>query len=133
MRQILLDTHIWLRLQTDLGQFSERVLNELRDRRNGVFLSAASSWEISIKYGLDKLPLPEIPERYVPDRLARSGVVGLAVDHSHALRVAGLPDHHRDPFDRLLIAQAQVEGLELMTVDATMSLYDVPVSRPDDQ
>ena len=131
MRRILLDTHVWLWLQSDTKRFSDFVLDQLRDRSNEILLSAASSWEISIKYGLGKLPLPDRPETYVPDRMARSGVEGIAVSHAHSLRVAELPDHHRDPFDRLLISQAQVENLELMTVDRRLDLYEVRTCRPD--
>ena len=132
MRRILLDTHVWLWLQSEPGRFSDGVLDQLRDRSNEVVLSAASSWEISIKYGLGELPLPDRPEKYVPDRMARSGVEGMAVNHAHTLRVAVLPGHHRDPFDRLLISQAQLEGLELTTVDSQLGLY-VTVCRPDEE
>ncbi len=67
---------------------------------------ATSAWEIAIKHGLGKLRLPDAPERAVPELMARTGVVALPVLHRHALRVATLPPKHRDPFDRLLVAQA---------------------------
>jgi PIN domain nuclease of toxin-antitoxin system len=96
---------------------------ELADRSNELYLSAASCWEIAIKYRLGRLPLPAPPEEFVPRRIVRDGVLSLPVEHHHALRVATLPDHHRDPFDRLLIAQALVENLELYTADEQLLQY----------
>jgi PIN domain nuclease of toxin-antitoxin system len=90
-----------------------------------VYLSAASSWEIAIKVGLGKLKLPQPPARYVPSRLAEQGMTALPVEHAHALRVADLPPLHPDPFDRLLVAQAQIERMTLMTADSLILAYDV--------
>ena len=92
-----------------------------------LLLSAASSWEIAIKYAIGRLPLPEAPEIYVPSRMRASGVESLQISHSHALRVASLPRHHDDPFDRLLVAQAQLEALTIITADPALDRYDVPV------
>jgi PIN domain nuclease of toxin-antitoxin system len=92
-------------------------------------LSAASGWEIAIKYRLGKLALPEPPRSYVPDRMRRSGTTSLAVEHDHVLRVAELPDHHRDPFDRLLVAQAQALDIPIVTADQQISAYDVETMR----
>jgi PIN domain nuclease of toxin-antitoxin system len=75
--------------------------------------------------GLGKLKLPEPPAKYVPARLVEQGMNALAVEHAHALRVAELPAHHADPFDRLLVAQAQVERMTLMTADPNILVYDV--------
>ncbi|HSH61464.1 MAG TPA: type II toxin-antitoxin system VapC family toxin [Acidimicrobiales bacterium] len=105
-----------------LGDHARRLIE---DPTNPVLLSAASSWEIAVKFALGKLFLPESPETYVPDRMRTSGVTALAVQHSHALRVADLEHHHRDPFDRLLVAQAQIEDLVLMTADPVFGAYDV--------
>ncbi len=88
---------------------------------------ATSAWEIAIKHGLGKLRLPDAPERAVPELMARTGVVALPVLHRHALRVATLPPKHRDPFDRLLVAQAQVEDLSILTSDRSFRRYDVRV------
>lgn len=90
-----------------------------------LYLSAASSWEIAIKYSVGKLRLPEPPGRYVPSRLEALRVVPLPIEHSHALHVATLPKHHRDPFDRVLIAQAQMENLQILTADPLFRAYDV--------
>lgn len=97
------------------------------DGANDVYLSAASSWEIAIKTSLGKLKLPEPPERYVPRRLAAQGMRGLPIEHVHALRVASLPPLHQDPFGRMLVAQAQVEAMSLLTVDENIAAYDVEV------
>jgi PIN domain nuclease of toxin-antitoxin system len=123
--RLLLDTQVWLWVQASPGRISPGVLELLRERENTLLLSAASAWEIAIKYALGRLPLPEPPAVYVPDRMRRSGVTGLPVGHSHALQVAALPPHHRDPFDRILVAQAQLEGLVLVTADRSFAPYDV--------
>lgn len=123
--RLLLDTQSWLWMQANPERFRPDVRDELVDERNELVLSAASSWEIAIKYGLGKLPLPEAPRDYVPARMRDGGVEPLPVSHAHALQVAALPLHHRDPFDRLLIAQSQLEGLPLLTSDAIFECYDV--------
>jgi PIN domain nuclease of toxin-antitoxin system len=99
----------------------------IEESENDLFLSAASSWEIAIKHALGRLRLPASPSEYVPDRLAPGGVSPLQIDHTHVLRVATLPMHHRDPFDRLLIAQAQLERMEILTADRQFEPYDVMV------
>jgi PIN domain nuclease of toxin-antitoxin system len=123
----LLDTHVWLWLLAEPERIHPDLLAVLRHGRYRLLLSAASSWEIAIKWALGRLPLPEPPATYVPSRMTRSNVAGLAVSHAHALQVATLPAHHRDPFDRLLIAQAQVEGARIITVDPIFESYDVDV------
>jgi PIN domain nuclease of toxin-antitoxin system len=110
------------RLSSDARALVETTEHEL-------FLSAASAWEIAIKHALGKLRLPEPPARYVPRRLGTLGTSPLAIEHAHALRVATLPLHHRDPFDRLLVAQAQVEDVPILTADSAFDAYDVSVIR----
>lgn len=97
----------------------------LEDTLNMLYLSAASSWEIAIKYRLGKLPLPEPPARFIPNRLLRDRIEFLPIQLHHTTRVAELPDHHLDPFDRLLVAQAQTERLILVTADKKMVPYEV--------
>jgi PIN domain nuclease of toxin-antitoxin system len=123
--RVLLDTHCWLWLQVAPERFRPQSLAIVEDSANELLLSVASSWEIAIKYALGKLPLPEPPTAYVPSRMASSGVTGLPIEHIHALRVCDLPSIHRDPFDRLLIAQAQVENLVILTADPKIVAYDV--------
>lgn len=105
------------------------MLEQLADPSSERYLSSASAWEIAIKYALGKLPLPEDPVVYVPDRMRVSGFRELVIANADALAVARLPPHHRDPFDRLLVAQAQRHGLTLVTADATIERYDVPLMR----
>lgn len=116
-------------MQIDPARLGD-VRTSIESLDNELLLSAASSWEIAIKSALGKLNLPEPPEVYVPSRMKRSGVDALPIQHSHALRVASLPAHHRDPFDRLLVAQAALEGLSLVSADPVFDLYDVNLIRP---
>ena len=122
--KILLDTHCWLWMQVSPAKLSDEARALVEDPDNELFLSAASSWEISIKHALGRLPLPQPPAEYVPRALQRQGVAGLPIEHRHALQVSNLPRHHGDPFDRLLIAQAQLENLTLMTADRQMEAYE---------
>lgn len=125
--RILLDTHCWLWMQVAPERFRPATLEIVSSPVNQLLLSAASSWEIAVKFALGKLTLPEPPSVYVPSRMASSGTIGLPVEHAHALRVADLPPLHRDPFDRLLVAQAQVEGLAILTADRQILAYDVEI------
>ena len=125
MRRILLDTHIWLWSILSPEKLGDEGRVLIEDADNELFLSAASSWEISIKYGLGRLPLPEPPETFILQRLIRDDIKPLGVEHHHACRVSALPGIHRDPFDRILIAQAQTEDLLLITADQQIEAYDV--------
>ena len=127
MKRYLIDTHVWLWMQSDPDRMSDEARLLVENVRNGILFSAASACEIAIKYRLGKLPLPEPPASYVPDRMRRSGTTPLPVDLAHALRTADLPDHHRDPFDRVLVAQAQLLDLTIITADDQLSAYDVAV------
>lgn len=127
--KLLLDTRGWLWLQSRPERVDDEVLAQLTERSTVLLLSAASSWEITIKHALGKLELPEPPRDYVPSRMRSSGVDGLLVSHAHALHVASLPHHHGDAFDRLLVAQAQVEDLALVTADRRFERYDVAIVR----
>ncbi len=90
-----------------------------------LYLSAASSWEIAIKSSIKKLPLPEPARRYVSRLLQATGIQSLAITHIHALAVADLPFYNTDPFDRMLVAQAQSEKMVLLTADNSIVKYDV--------
>lgn len=98
---------------------------QLADSGAEVLLSAASAWEIAIKNALGRLPLPQPPSEYVPARMRRDAVDGLPVTLAHALHVGTLPRHHADPCCRLLVAQAQLERLILVTAASKIHLYDV--------
>lgn len=123
----LVDTHVWLWMLTAPERIHGRATGVIEDGSSELLLSAASSWEIAIKHAIGRLPLPEAPDTYVPSRIRASGVESLQISHTHALRVAALPRYHDDPFDRLLVAQAQLEGLTVITADSAFDRYDVPV------
>ncbi|MSO79559.1 MAG: type II toxin-antitoxin system VapC family toxin [Acidimicrobiia bacterium] len=125
----ILDTHVWLWMQAAPSRLGSAARALIEDSHSTLLLSAASSWEIAIKYALGRLPIPEAPELYVPERMRTSGVLALPIEHAHALRVATLAPHHRDPFDRLLVAQAQLEGVPLLTADPIFDRYDIEVIR----
>lgn len=127
--RILLDTQCWLWMLIAPERFSPEGRALVTAPENELFLSAASAWEIAIKHALGRLRLPMEPAEYVPSRLAATGTVPLPIQHVHALRVGQLPRHHRDPFDRMLVAQAQVEGLPILTADPQFAPYDVEVLR----
>jgi PIN domain nuclease of toxin-antitoxin system len=125
--KVLLDTQVWLWLQDRVGRFSYSTLEILQDPETDRILSMASVWEVSIKFAMGKLRLPEAPDRYIPDRLALSMTRLLPIELRHAVHVAQLPPHHRDPFDRLLLAQALIERVPVLTADRRFSAYGVEV------
>ncbi len=124
---MLLDTHCWLWWNIEPERLCGSVREMIADSRNEVFLSSASAWEVAIKYGLGRLRLPAPPSRYVPERLYSNQISGLPIGFDHVLHAGELPPHHRDPFDRLLIAQARIEDLALVTADEAIKEYDVPM------
>lgn len=128
--KILLDTHCWLWMLAAPERFSPEARERVSTPDNDLLLSAASVWEIAIKHSLGRLRLPMEPAEYVPSRLAMTRTAPLAIHHAHALRVGQLPPHHRDPFDRMLVAQAQIEGLAILTSDPQLARYDVDILRP---
>jgi len=123
--RLLLDTNIFLWIFLSRSRISVDVETLIRDAQNEIFLSAASAWEITIKYGINKLHLPDAPEIYVPDRMERGNFKRLEIKHEHALAVTNLPQIHKDPFDRLLVAQATVENLILLSSDSIFAQYSV--------
>lgn len=123
----LLDTHTFLWWNMDDSQLSSLAKELISDSNNEIFLSAASAWEIAIKTARGRLTLPEDPTRYVSNRLSLHGFQALPVQINHAVQVYKLPIHHADPFDRLLIAQSQIESMPLISVDADIRKYDLEV------
>jgi PIN domain nuclease of toxin-antitoxin system len=112
-------------MQASPERFSSLGREIVDDPDSVLLLSPVSAWEIASKHAAGLLALPLEPAEYVPSRMKSSGVDALPLQHSHALQMAKLPWHHRDPFDRLLIAQAQVEGLPIFTADRQLAAYDV--------
>ena len=123
--RILVDTQCWLWITSAPQRLSPRAREIARSTDNTLFVSTVCAWEIAIKYALNKLELPEPPAAYVPSRMAAFAMQPLAIEFQHALHVAALPLHHTDPFDRLLVAQAQVEDLPILTSDPAIGVYDV--------
>ena len=123
--RVLLDTHTFLWWITDDPRLSKKARETINDGHNELYLSAASGWEMAIKARLGKLQLPDSLERFVPEQLAINGIEGLPVQMRHALHVQVLPDYHRDPFDRLLVAQAQLEDIPILTRDPYIARYQV--------
>ncbi len=121
----LLDTNVFL-----WGLSAEHKLNSsaqeiLKASSSELYFSAAGSWEIAIKFALGSLPLPKAPSEYIPYALRVWAVRALDITHEHALRAGELPAHHRDPFDRMLIAQAIAEKMTLLTADRVFQKYKV--------
>lgn len=124
--RVLLDTHVWLWWNTEPERLAAAARRVIGSARNEVFLSAASVWEMAIKKRLGKLPLPEPVASYVARRLATGDFKTVAVSSDHAAAVETLEIVHRDPFDRLLVAQARHEGMRLLTVDENVLAYGTP-------
>ncbi|MEM8830410.1 MAG: type II toxin-antitoxin system VapC family toxin [Cyanobacteria bacterium P01_G01_bin.19] len=122
---ILIDTQIFLWALTEPKRLGKKAKSLLTSKKNQLYLSAASSWEIAIKAGLGKLPLPEPPDKYITGRMASLKIAPLDVKHYHTFIIYQLPLHHRDPFDRILISSAIAENLRLMSADKQFRRYDV--------
>jgi PIN domain nuclease of toxin-antitoxin system len=123
---MLLDTHTFLWWVSERGaRLSDRARDLLSDGANEASLSIASVWEMAIKAGAARIDLPDIAERYVPDRMRHHGFELLSIELSHAFRAGALPRIHGDPFDRMLVAQAQIEDLPILTADPAIGRYDV--------
>lgn len=125
--KVLLDTHAFLWWVTDDPQLSARARDAIATPDNTVLFSVISAWEIIIKQGTGKLTLPEPAETYIPSRIEANQFSILDVNLTHILQVASLPNLHRDPFDRLLIAQSQTESAPIVSIDQFVKQY--PVSR----
>ena len=123
MQRLLLDTHILLWWLTDDERLGEKTRDAIIETRNDIYVSAASAWEISIKKKIGKLIAPDDVERFVEDE----GFEKLSIDFFHGQTAGNLPEIHKDPFDRMLIAQAQAEGLILVTIDKNIMQYNVRV------
>jgi PIN domain nuclease of toxin-antitoxin system len=123
--RLLLDTATFLWVVSDAPELSERVRKLVVDPENDVYLSAVSAWEIAVKHALGRLPLPDPPERFVPEQRKRQGIEELPLDEESALHVTRLPMLHKDPFDRMLVCQAITQGLLLLTPDELISQYPV--------
>ncbi len=123
--KILIDTHAFLWFVMGNPRTSVKARSLIEDENNEKVLSAASHWEIAIKVGLRKLTLNEPFDVFIPREIDRGGFLVLPIEPTHTAIVAILPHHHRDPFDRLLIAQAMAEGMPILSADPSLDAYAV--------
>lgn len=125
--QYLLDTHVLIWWITSDKRLSAKARALITSHRNTLHWSVVGSWEISIKHALGRLFFDEPPEVIIPAELDRNRIETLQITNSHAFKAGKLPTHHRDPFDRMLVAQAQVESLGIVSDDSKLELYDVDI------
>ena len=121
--KILLDTCTFLWIITADTQLSARSCELFVDPFNEVWLSSVSTWEISLKYGLGRLPLPEPPDQLIPSQRQLHGIESLPLDEEATFYLTKLPEYHKDPFDRMLVCQAIVLGLTILTPDKLIKQY----------
>jgi PIN domain nuclease of toxin-antitoxin system len=121
----LLDTHALLWWVTNNPQLSATAQAVIVNPQNDLYISVASCWEIIIKFNTGKLPLPEPPIQFIQSCLSYNQFQSLAIDLPHILQIANLPEVHKDPFDRILIAQAQIENIPILTIDHLIVQYPV--------
>ena len=124
---ILLDTHVFVWAASESSRLRPSVRALLSDPDENIFVSSVSALELAIKWSLGRLKLPRPPYEFVSEFISLSGMSQLAVTIRDACAVGDLPFHHKDPFDRLLVAQARTNGLRLMTADPILEKYDVDV------
>lgn len=120
---VLLDTHIFLWYITKDKRLSPGILDTIRRVDNRVYLSVVSLWEITVKYQLGRLPLPQSPDIFIPEQRSRHHISNLDLDETSVGQLVNLPEIHRDPFDRMLICQAIQHNLTLVTVDKDVQKY----------
>ncbi len=125
--RLLLDTQCWLWWFAQPERLNEEAIAHIADESNELWFSVASIWEMSIKVAINKLHLPEPIDSYISSRMVQLGARSLQITAPHALRAAALPLHHRDPFDRMLIAQTQMEDMMLVSADSMFNQYDVSI------
>ncbi len=125
--KVLVDTCTFLWIVSESPRLSKTAAAVFLDRNNERYLSAASAWEISIKHALGRLPLTEKPDIFVPRVRQASGIASLDIDEESALHAGRLPGLHSDPFDRMLVAQAIVHGMTILTPDPEIEQYAVRV------
>jgi PIN domain nuclease of toxin-antitoxin system len=123
----LLDTHAFLWWILDDPLLSTRARNFITDSENEIYFSVASAWEIAIKAQLGRLILPDPPNQFIVSQVHDNNFQILPIQIDHTLRLYDLPLYHFDPFDRLMLAQCQLESLSFITADAQISRYEVPI------
>lgn len=124
---VLLDTQAFLWLDSDQAKLSKRAKQVCSDTGNALWLSVASAWEMQIKIGLGKLRLQQPLAEIISTQRRVNGIQVLGIELPHALELANLPPHHKDPFDRLLIAQARCSDWDIISKDSEFARYQVRV------
>ncbi len=122
---ILLDTCTFLWIAQDAPELSATARVCFQDPGNRVYLSSVSVWEMVVKHALGRLPLPENPDRFIPAMRTGHGITSLSLEEDAALQLPRLPEHHKDPFDRMLVCQALTHGLVILTPDEMIRQYPV--------
>jgi PIN domain nuclease of toxin-antitoxin system len=126
--KVLLDTHAFLWFIGDAPELSEYARDLIEDDDTDLLLSTASLWEMAIKYSIGKLQLPDTSQPFdeqIDEQLATNRIAILPVKPDHVYAITTLPHHHRDPFDRLIAAQALCENLPLVSIDAILDAYNI--------
>ncbi len=123
----LLDTNVFVWLLKEPEKLNQRALGLIEDEGQDVFLSSVTSWEVAIKFAIGRLTLPKKPDELLSEIFAKFSFQPLSITHAHSLSVGELVFHHRDPFDRMLIAQARSENLVLLTADSMFEKYPVEI------
>jgi len=121
----LLDTHVFLWWITNSPRLPENIRALIQEKKNELFLSAASIWEMMIKSRLNKIQLPDNPKEFIKEQLILNSIKILNISMDHSFGVYDLPEIHKDPFDRMLIAQSRSDGLLIITADSFIKQYDV--------
>ena len=125
--KLLLDTCTFLWIITDAPELSKHARELFSSPQNEVYLSAVSTWEISLKHSLRRLSFPESIQRFIPFQREQHGIASLPLDEESTLQLDRLPKLHNDPFDRILVCQAIVQGLTILTPDSLIIQYPVRV------
>lgn len=123
----LIDTHIFLWMISSPEKLSLKVTKIIENKNNILFLSVASCWEVVIKYMIKKLTLPESPDIYIPKQVKENSITFLSIDYRYTLNILNIPEHHKDPFDRIIISQSIIDNIPIISKDSVFDLYDVQV------
>ncbi len=123
--KLLIDTHVLLWLAGDSKNLSEKAASLILDEKNSLFLSFASIWEIQIKSQLGKLDITRLLPDLIQEQCQSNEIQLLEVKLQHIYGLKGLPNHHRDPFDRLLISQSRIEQMPILSIDRAFDTYEV--------
>jgi PIN domain nuclease of toxin-antitoxin system len=123
--RVIVDTHAFVWMSNDAPSLSARARSVVTDASNELVFGIGSAWEMAIKHALGKLELRHSYREFIDRAIHRGPITLLPITLDHLARVGTLPHHHRDPFDRLLVAQSMVEGLPIVSADAALDVYGI--------